>query len=162
MKSLKYLLYSLSILFSYTSCSVDNAIPVDISSFSNQADSISTLVIKIKNIPSVEGRIFLAIFNNKLDFDSKSNPVFSGIQYVNNDSIFIIVDSLQSGDYAISTYHDLNANGILDANAFGIPTESFGFSNNALGTFGPPSFDQSKFNCDGKKDLYQEIILVHF
>ena len=29
---------------------------------------------------------------------------------------------------------------------FGIPSEDYGFSNNAKGTFGPPKYDDAKFN----------------
>ena len=33
----------------------------------------------------------------------------------------------------------------LDTGFLGIPTEDYGFSNDAKGTFGPASFDDSKF-----------------
>jgi len=42
--------------------------------------------------------------------------------------------------YAVAVFHDANNNGVLDKNAFGIPTEAYGFSNNARGRFGPPDF----------------------
>ena len=34
----------------------------------------------------------------------------------------------------------LNGNGQLDSNLMGLPTEPYGFANNARGSFGPPSF----------------------
>ena len=37
----------------------------------------------------------------------------------------------------------------LDTNFFGIPKEQFGFSNNAKGRFGPPSFESASFELDG-------------
>ena len=36
-------------------------------------------------------------------------------------------------------------NSILDTNWMGIPKEPYGFSNDAMGTFGPPSFQQASF-----------------
>lgn len=48
--------------------------------------------------------------------------------------------TLENGLYAILVYVDINQNGELDKNLFGIPKEPYGFSNNARGSFGPPSF----------------------
>ncbi len=51
---------------------------------------------------------------------------------------------LSDGEYAISVFHDLNGNQELDKNWMGIPTEPYGFSNNARGKFGPPTYNQCK------------------
>jgi uncharacterized protein (DUF2141 family) len=49
------------------------------------------------------------------------------------------------GVYAVSIFHDENANGRLDKNLFGAPTESYGFSNNARATFSRPDFKEAAF-----------------
>lgn len=46
----------------------------------------------------------------------------------------------QPGVYAIAIYHDANANEKLDRSGMGLPTEGFGFSNDASTLFGLPSF----------------------
>lgn len=38
-----------------------------------------------------------------------------------------------------------NANGKMDTAAFGLPTEKFGFSNDAEGVMGPPSYEKCSF-----------------
>lgn len=48
---------------------------------------------------------------------------------------------LPPGRYAIIVFHDQNDNGLLDENAFGVPIEGYGFSNDAQGLLGAPSFD---------------------
>jgi uncharacterized protein (DUF2141 family) len=50
-----------------------------------------------------------------------------------------------AGTLAVSFIHDENGNGVLDKNFFGIPTEGYGFSNNARGTMGPAPFDKAAF-----------------
>ncbi|MEM1106758.1 MAG: DUF2141 domain-containing protein [Pseudomonadota bacterium] len=57
--------------------------------------------------------------------------------------------NIASGVYAISAFHDDNANGALDFDTRGIPFEPTGNSGNARGFFGPPSFDQMKFVLTG-------------
>ena len=39
----------------------------------------------------------------------------------------------------------------------GIPKEQFGFSNNARGTFGPPSFESASFTLDSYHKLLMEL-----
>lgn len=44
-------------------------------------------------------------------------------------------------DYAVTLFHDANANGKLDT-VLGVPREGFGFSRNPVIRFGPPPFDK--------------------
>ena len=44
---------------------------------------------------------------------------------------------------AVSAYHDENENSRLDKNAFGIPTERYGFSKNPKRGYGPPRFSET-------------------
>ena len=60
---------------------------------------------------------------------------------------------LPDGIYAIGLYVDSNKNEKLDTNFLGIPTEQFGFSNNAKGRFGPPSFESASFELDAFKEI---------
>lgn len=57
--------------------------------------------------------------------------------------------SLNPGEYAVSAYYDENANGELDTNFFGIPSEAVGFSNSPSSSFGPPGFEESRFEFYG-------------
>ena len=59
--------------------------------------------------------------------------------------LIVPLTGLPAGRLALNVTHDLNGNGRLDMNAMGIPTEPYGFSNNASGNFGPPQFQQAVF-----------------
>jgi len=54
------------------------------------------------------------------------------------------------GTYALAVIHDEDMNGMLDTNWLGVPTEGFGFSNDAKGTVGAPSFSAASFPYDGR------------
>jgi uncharacterized protein (DUF2141 family) len=60
-----------------------------------------------------------------------------------NGKFSVVLKNLPEGPLALSVFQDANANGRLDMNAMGIPTEPFGFSNDAVGNFGPPKFEQA-------------------
>lgn len=55
----------------------------------------------------------------------------------------VVLKDLPTGPLALSLFQDANANGRVDMNDMGIPTEPYGFSNNAVGNFGPPKFEQA-------------------
>ena len=55
------------------------------------------------------------------------------------------INKIPFGEYAIKAFHDEDRDDEIDMNFLGIPVESYGFSNNVRGIFGPPSFDKAKF-----------------
>jgi len=61
-------------------------------------------------------------------------------------AVLVVFRDLKSGDYAVTAFLDENGNEKLDTNLFGMPTEKYGFSNDARGSFGPPSFADAKFS----------------
>jgi uncharacterized protein (DUF2141 family) len=63
-----------------------------------------------------------------------------------------VVHDLPAGKYAIASFHDENNSGKLEFGPLGVPVQGYGFSNNALGTDGPPAFAQAAFDFDGKND----------
>ena len=58
-------------------------------------------------------------------------------------------DGLPAGDYAAKAFHDVDGDGELNLNPFGIPTEPYAFSNNAVGHMGPASWDRARFPVSG-------------
>jgi len=64
----------------------------------------------------------------------------------------ITLDNHPEGTYALSVFHDSQNTGKLRTNAFGVPRDGYGFSNNATGTFGPPSFEKASFKVTAGKN----------
>ena len=52
----------------------------------------------------------------------------------------------EPGQFAVSIYHDENANGDFDKNALGLPAEHWGLSNNPKVRFGPPPVEKTLFD----------------
>lgn len=78
--------------------------------------------------------------------------IFSGDEFyrgavseATSDRWTVTVSDLPPGKYAVAAYVDNNRNGRLDKNFLGMPTEIYGFSNNARGMFGPPDFSEAAF-----------------
>jgi len=117
------------------------------------------LKIEIENIEQ-KGTVYLAIYDNSTSFDqdnknknvNKNRWVKSIVEVVNKNS-FIRNVELKKGVYAISLFVDSNNNKIIDKNLLGIPTEQYGFSNNASGFLGSPSYKDASFNLVDDLDI---------
>jgi uncharacterized protein (DUF2141 family) len=53
----------------------------------------------------------------------------------------LVFAGLPAGRYVLKSFADENGNGKLDTNLVGLPIERYGFSNDARGRMGPPTFD---------------------
>ena len=59
------------------------------------------------------------------------------------------VFDLPVGAYGVKAFHDVNGNGKMDVNPFGMPTEPYAFSNNAVGNMGPAQWERARFEVSG-------------
>jgi len=101
-----------------------------------------SIEVKVTNIESEKGTIRVGLFASEKDF--LKNAIKGKVVKASLGEITVSFDNLEPGEYAVSVIHDENGNGELDKNAFGIPKEGFAFGNNAMGSFGPPSFEKAK------------------
>ena len=103
-----------------------------------------TLKIKVAHLKSNHGVVTVGLYSGKERFLKKS---FSGkTTKISAQTAEVVFENLPRGEYAISLYHDENANKKLDKNFIGIPTEDYACSNGAKGMFGPPNYDDAKFS----------------
>jgi uncharacterized protein (DUF2141 family) len=123
--------------------------------------SADLLEIEIQGVKK-DGILNLVIYDSKETFETykidKSKPQ-PGIQksLIKRVSKGVYTDAFEipAGTYAISLFIDSNENEEFDTNFLGLPTEQYGFSNNAMGRFGPPQFEPASFILDG----YRKIII---
>ena len=119
---------------------VSNTYPQD----TTETKDSGQMIVKIKGFSSDKGTVKIALNNSKENY--KEGKPFRAVetQIINGTSEFIFKD-IPFGEYAIKCYHDENSNGLMDKNILGIPSEDYGFSNNARGSFGPPDYEEAKF-----------------
>ncbi len=105
-----------------------------------------TLVVYFEGMKTGQGHIAALLVDSADKFLARDKkPVHSFLTGVTPQKTTWRIHNLPYGLYAISAYHDKNDNGELDSGLFGIPTEDYGFSNNARGSFGPPDYAEAEF-----------------
>lgn len=114
--------------------------------------SAADLTITVKDVRSADGSVLIAVYDSDANFMKPSQAKVRRKINASKGEVKFVIHDLPAGKYAVSSYHDENNNGKLDTNSLGVPTEGFGFSNDAQGVAGPPKFAQAAFDFDGKKD----------
>jgi uncharacterized protein (DUF2141 family) len=111
------------------------------------------LEVTVKNIREAKGSIRVGLFASEENF--LKTVAYAKVTKAQEKEVTVIFEGLQPGAYALSVIHDANENGELDSNLFGMPKEGFAFGNNAMGTFGPPSFEKARvtLGADGNKQI---------
>ena len=122
-----------------------------------------TLKVEVHNIEK-SGEIHLAIYDDADVFENDNgekggaaNGIIEGVIEDVKTGTATYQFTLPAGTYAIGIFVDANYNNEMDRNFFGVPKEQYGFSNNAKGSFGPPSFKDASFTI--KDDLSLRIDL---
>ena len=112
----------------------------------------SELRVTVIGLRSESGELLIGLYESAKGFEGAiANAKTSGIMADRNRLVGVamrargsqqaVFAQLPPGRYAVIVIHDENDNGRLDANAIGIPTEGYGFSNDARGFLSAPSFD---------------------
>jgi uncharacterized protein (DUF2141 family) len=116
-----------------------------------------TLELSIENVTEAKGTLFIGVYRvAPEDTASKEGTAWMKksiggrkVEVKEAGTVVTKFNELPDGEYAISMYWDQNGNGQMDKNMVGIPTEPYAFSNNAKGTFGPPTWDKAMFKIAG-------------
>lgn len=114
--------------------------------------SAADLTVKVKDVRDDAGSVLISVYDNQDAFlkpplakwKQKVKAAKGGVTFVFHD--------VPPGSYAAASFQDVDDSGKLKTNSLGVPTEGFGFSNDAQGSGGPPKFAQAAFEFDGKAD----------
>jgi uncharacterized protein (DUF2141 family) len=99
----------------------------------------ATLVIRAEGVQSNDGMVYAGICDRS--FEEATCP-YRDREPAKAGGVEFRVRNVKPGSYAIAVFHDTNANTKLDRNFIGLPTEPYGFSNDA-GRRGPPNFERA-------------------
>jgi uncharacterized protein (DUF2141 family) len=131
------------------------------------------LRLQVDGLRSAKGQLLIGLYDSKQSFDralerSDTDGFLNDPERVAGAAVRtraalqggIVFTHLAPGRYAIILLHDEDGNGRLNKNFWGVPTEPYGFSNDAQGFLGPPGFKDAAFEI-GSADKTMTITLVN-
>lgn len=106
--------------------------------------------VDVTNLRSNNGFVLVSLFKDGAGFPDNSDKAFRRIKLgINDRKATVVFTDVPPGQYAIAILHDENNDQKMNKNSLGLPKEGYGFSNNVIGAFGPPSFRRASFNYSG-------------
>ncbi len=105
----------------------------------------STLTLTFKGLQHKTGAILFTLVGSEDAYNGKAPATAQKILKVSGDTATQTFDGLAPGRYAIKAFHDVDGDGKMATNPFGVPTEPFAFSNNATIMMGPPKWEAAAF-----------------
>ncbi len=106
----------------------------------------AALTVTFDKIVEPKGNILLVLFDSEAAFDKGGKPVRAVVVPVDAASETTLVEGLPAGRYGIKAFHDLDGDMKMTSNPYGMPTEPFAFSNNAVGNMGPAKWADAAFD----------------
>lgn len=107
---------------------------------------LATLTVTMTNLDSDVGQVMVALYNTKEGW--LNNSLMGKISEIKSGQAIVLFEEVPYGQYAISSFHDEDSNGILKTGIFGIPSEAYASSRGAKGMFGPPKWEDAIFTIN--------------
>jgi uncharacterized protein (DUF2141 family) len=99
------------------------------------------LKIHLVGLRNIQGSLRLSLYNSAETFlQTEERLANVKIARIWSNPVSVCFAGLPPGTYAVTVHHDENNDGHINRNLLGIPREGYGFSNDARGAMGPPSF----------------------
>ncbi len=101
------------------------------------------VTVTFSHLTPTQGTLMVGVYISEADYGAGKASGGTMVP-VTGDTAQVTID-VPEGDCALKVFHDVNGNGKLDTNPFGMPIEPFAFSNNAKGHMGPATWADAHF-----------------
>lgn len=100
------------------------------------------VIVHIQGVRSDQGLVRIGVYGQDSAFPRSGRVAGQEIAAHRGD-VVVTFEDLAPGVYAIAIHHDEDGDGEFDTTLIGLPSEGYGFSNDAPVVFGPPDFDSA-------------------
>lgn len=111
---------------------------------SAHAQDPGSVTVTFTGIQTPSGSIMVGLYDSEGGFAAGKMVQGARIEVTGSEATAVIA-GLKPGQYGIKAYHDIDGDGRMGTNPFGMPTEPYAASNNARGDMGPPAWSDAAF-----------------
>lgn len=102
------------------------------------------LTLTFPALATHQGQVMVVVYDSPNAWKS-GKPVRATMASAVDAAPSAKLTGLAPGTYAAKAFQDVDGDGRMGLNPFGLPTEPYGFSNGAQPNMGPPSFEAAAF-----------------
>jgi uncharacterized protein (DUF2141 family) len=122
------------------------------------AQAPGRLSMTVTGVRSSDGVVRCALYNSPAAFPKAGQEWRGVIAPIRDRQATCVFNGVPAGNYAVAFFHAEHNETQLTPGLFGKPTQGYGFSNNASGSFGPPNFNAAAFRYDGGNLALQDSL----
>ena len=117
--------------------------------------------VRVSGISSLVGTIRATLDGSEMAFKNAAPTTQTSEMSVTSSEIELLFLDVPAGVYAVKVIHDENDDKKLNQNLLGIPSEHYGISNNVMGKFGLPAFNEASFKVSSGETVLSIEISKH-
>ena len=117
----------------------------------------NTIEVSMSGFDNNDGTAMIALYDSEENFLKKR--LLGKVSQIANKEAKVIFSDVPDGTYAISVVHDEDENGKVNMVMGFYPSEATGASNNAPANYGPPKWEDAKFEVKNGQVVKQNINL---
>ena len=113
------------------------------------AQSANTITVVVDGLRNDQGNVRCGLYNSPVGFRETGKEFKGVVAPISGGKATCLFSDIPPGSYAVALFHAEHNETTLPTGAFGIPKLGYGFSRDAKGSFGPPSFDACAYKYTG-------------
>jgi uncharacterized protein (DUF2141 family) len=114
-----------------------------------EAQPGNTITVVVSGLRNNNGTVRCGLFNSAATFPTDGQEFMGAVGTPANQQATCTFNNVPPGTYAVAYFHAENGETKLRKGLFGQPEQGYGFSRNATGTMGPPSFNAAAYAYNG-------------
>jgi len=107
-------------------------------------DALGDLTLTFPALTAKSGKVMIAVYDSAQGW-ATGKAVRVAMASAADAEPSAKIPALPPGIYAVRAFQDVDGDGKMGKNPFGLPVEPYGFSRDAMGAMGPPTFDDAAF-----------------
>lgn len=114
-----------------------------------EAQQGNTISVPVSGLRNNNGDVRCGLFNSAATFPKDGQQFMGVVGPIANQQATCTFTNVPPGVYVVSLFHAEKGETKLRTGFFGQPEQGYGFSRNATGTMGPPSFNAAAYSYAG-------------
>jgi uncharacterized protein (DUF2141 family) len=108
------------------------------------AADLATLTVQVDGVSNKGGNLRVGLFDQASFPVRGSKPINGRVVPATVGTMIVTIEGIVPGEYGVKVLDDENANGVMDFKMGFLPSEPYGFSNDAKPNMGPPAWNDVK------------------